>query len=462
MKSPFLLLFFLSIQLLTTSELKSVTLQAYNVQKTATTCNSVTVSWNRGDGGLCMVTCRELGTNREDPVDSIGYSANKVFGFGADLNNGNYCVYVGNDSTVAVTGLAEGKTYIFQVYELDYDPFIYLRNNSPSVAVKTNSLSAEIGIDALNRCQSRNKVAFKAITQADYPITGIQWTFVDATVTADSLVYHLPQAGMNKIRLTLLPTMGCKREVIDTFVFIYPGVQSGTINQDSLICSHKSQEITANVILGSAPGTSFTWQWTLDSSEIYHTKKFIKFWDSSGYHHAELVVFTYLQSNFTGCSDTLRSRILVTKSPVFQFSGDTCFTKGNVLMLTAPVLAKNYIWNGISGSQTHVITDTGYTWLRVMDSSGCDYSDTIRISYCPDAGIKTDLIKNSLQVFNQEHGVLIRNSGVTPRNINIVQANGQLAANGDLPAKNERFIYLKPGFYILYSQQLTPVKFLVY
>ena len=55
----------------------------------------------------------------DDPADGTytSYSANSAFGGGTQIGSGNYVVYKGTGTSVAVTGLTAGTTYYVAVYE---------------------------------------------------------------------------------------------------------------------------------------------------------------------------------------------------------------------------------------------------------------------------------------------------------------------------------------------------------
>jgi hypothetical protein len=56
-----------------------------------------------------------------NPVNGTTYTANAAFGSGTQIGTGNYVVYKGTETNVAVTGLTQNTTYHFQAYEIDTD-----------------------------------------------------------------------------------------------------------------------------------------------------------------------------------------------------------------------------------------------------------------------------------------------------------------------------------------------------
>ena len=68
---------------------------------------------------VVIVLMRQGSAVTTDPADGTytDYSANTVFGSGTQIGSGNYVVYKGTGTSVAVTGLTAGTTYYVAVYE---------------------------------------------------------------------------------------------------------------------------------------------------------------------------------------------------------------------------------------------------------------------------------------------------------------------------------------------------------
>jgi gliding motility-associated-like protein len=70
------------------------------------------------------------------------------------------------------------------------------------------------------------------------------------------------------------------------------------------------------------------------------------------------------------------------------------FTNESVL-LTAPAGFRQYLWNGVAGSQTYTATSPGDVTLIVTDNNGCQASQTIRIaSHCADIKLANTFTPN--------------------------------------------------------------------
>ena len=85
---------------------------------TATGNTGTTVNWSRGDGNGVIVVARLTSTVGVDPENFIYYSsANSAFGLGHTTGEGNFIVYIGQGTSVAVTNLIPATNYTFTVYE---------------------------------------------------------------------------------------------------------------------------------------------------------------------------------------------------------------------------------------------------------------------------------------------------------------------------------------------------------
>jgi hypothetical protein len=93
--------------------------QASGVNFTTVTSTGMTVNWTRGNGDGVIVVMKQGSAVNSDPVDGTytGYVANPAFTSGTQIGSGNYVVYKGTGTSVAITGLTAGTTYYVAVYE---------------------------------------------------------------------------------------------------------------------------------------------------------------------------------------------------------------------------------------------------------------------------------------------------------------------------------------------------------
>jgi hypothetical protein len=88
--------------------------------------NSMTVNWTRGDGDKVLVIAREGGAVNAVPVQGTTYTANTVFEEGDEIGTGNFVVYNGTGTSVDLTGLTQGTTYHFAIYEFNEANHCYI------------------------------------------------------------------------------------------------------------------------------------------------------------------------------------------------------------------------------------------------------------------------------------------------------------------------------------------------
>jgi hypothetical protein len=93
--------------------------QASAVSFTGVTATGATVNWTRGSGDGVIVLMKSGAAVDANPADGTytTYAANAAFGSGTQIGTGNYVLYKGTGTSVAVTGLTASTTYHVAVYE---------------------------------------------------------------------------------------------------------------------------------------------------------------------------------------------------------------------------------------------------------------------------------------------------------------------------------------------------------
>ncbi|GAA4244264.1 GEVED domain-containing protein [Winogradskyella damuponensis] len=102
------------------------TIAATAFAESGVTTNSATLSWARGDGDNVIVIMKEGAAVDFSPESETTYTANAAFASGTELGTGNYVVYDGSGTSVAVTGLTQNETYHIAVYEYNTTDTCYL------------------------------------------------------------------------------------------------------------------------------------------------------------------------------------------------------------------------------------------------------------------------------------------------------------------------------------------------
>lgn len=170
--------------------------QAGNFSATNITSNQMTIGWTRGNGNSVLVLARAGGAVNSNPVSGQAYSANAAFGSGNQIGGGNFVVYKGAGTSVAVTNLNPSTTYHFAVYEFNDAGLCYripaLIGNAMTLAPPPPTIThngnappaANIQEGSINNIlyQVQVVVANAAATLTGVEIsTGGNWTATDIT-----------------------------------------------------------------------------------------------------------------------------------------------------------------------------------------------------------------------------------------------------------------------------------------
>ncbi|WP_405576031.1 beta strand repeat-containing protein [Winogradskyella sp. Asnod2-B02-A] len=102
------------------------TSEATVFSESSVTSNSATLSWARGNGDNVIVVMKEGAAVDFTPTSGTGYTANAAFAAGTEVGTGNYLVYNGSDTSIAVTGLTQNETYHVAVYEYNDTDTCYM------------------------------------------------------------------------------------------------------------------------------------------------------------------------------------------------------------------------------------------------------------------------------------------------------------------------------------------------
>jgi|GEM_PF-5501787 len=147
----------ITVKGITTTCTGSPTFQAKNMRLTKTDATSMTMDFNRGNGGGCIVIARQGSAVNAAPANGTAYVADNIFGVGTQIGTGNFVVH--NTTTqgsqqFTMTGLTEGATYYFDVYEYSQTGFCYFTPSLSFSAVCNSTVLTPgdmliMGFDAL-------------------------------------------------------------------------------------------------------------------------------------------------------------------------------------------------------------------------------------------------------------------------------------------------------------------------
>lgn len=143
------------------------TTQASGVSFASVTQNSMTVSWTRGNGTNILVVARA--STLTDPSIGTSYTANAAFGSGTQIGTGNFVVYSGTGTSVAVSGLSPNVNYTFSVYEFNTTGNCYMlaENNGNQTTLNCSAPTTQA-----------TSLSFSAVTANSMTVS---WTRGDGT-----------------------------------------------------------------------------------------------------------------------------------------------------------------------------------------------------------------------------------------------------------------------------------------
>jgi hypothetical protein len=93
------------------------TTQASVFSASSITSTGMTLNWTGGNGDGRIVVVKAGSAVNTDPTSGTIYTANTAFTSGSQIGTGNYVVYDGTGTSVAITGLTANTTYHAAVYE---------------------------------------------------------------------------------------------------------------------------------------------------------------------------------------------------------------------------------------------------------------------------------------------------------------------------------------------------------
>lgn len=115
--------------------------QATSFSTSSVTTGSMTVDWARGNGDNVLVIAKAA-TAPSDPSPGTSYTGNAAYGSGSAVGGG-FAVYNGTGTSVNITGLANGTTYYFAIYEYSNTGVCYntteLTGSETTIAISSSS-----------------------------------------------------------------------------------------------------------------------------------------------------------------------------------------------------------------------------------------------------------------------------------------------------------------------------------
>jgi len=119
--------------------------------------NKLKLDWENGNGSHRIVVARQGATISSLPVNGVTYTANSVFGTGADIGDDEFVVYNGNGSGVTITNLLPYQIYHLAVFEYNgngastsYLSSAFLSTNASTLSAPTEGSSIPVATNLGN------------------------------------------------------------------------------------------------------------------------------------------------------------------------------------------------------------------------------------------------------------------------------------------------------------------------
>lgn len=301
------------------------TIQTSNFSYSNLECNKVLLTWVNGNGSSRIIIAREGAVPSFTPVDGEVYIANTNFGSSIEYPNvgdGNFIVYnaVGANISSAVTGLKQGVTYYFTIYEHDNNGnnTQYQTNNAPSTSITTHSVTLSMTTLSLDSCEKSNRFVINNMSSSTIP--GLTYLFKYGNDTTSKLVDTITVKGFGfkTIMLSSVSNLsGCSAS-ISKLVKIFPKkmvtLDFSNLTDSIQFFDGNYFEVRTKSILAPFPmGVMYNWH-TGDS--LNQTFPFLrKNYSIDGKFRVMLVLNATSYTKNTGCFDTLYFNLEVLHNP---------------------------------------------------------------------------------------------------------------------------------------------------
>lgn len=355
-----------------------------NYSAIVSNCTDIQLNWTSGDGTSRIVVAKADSAVNLFPIDHQVYTASSFFGNGTNLGGDNYVVYSGNASGCSITGLTQGVTYHFAIFEINgngtmsnYNTLVYLVGNTSisNFAVTTTASSNNV-------CSGSSSV-LSAIGGVSYlwsPISGLSST-TSATVTAtpvSSTQYTVTATNMD----------GCtSTDIVALDVSPLPSV---SLDDQANACDSSSAfQLNGGAPLGGVySGTAVT------------AGSFDPTIAGTGFHW---IFYSYTDS--IGCIGMDSSEIFIAPLPNIYLGNDTTICAYHNLVLDAGSGLNSYLWSTGDTSQFVTVDSTGNGLGMVIysvtgtNNFGCSTDASIKVTYDICAGINDGTGLPSILVF---------------------------------------------------------------
>lgn len=196
------------------------TTQATSLSFSGIVCDQMNVSWTNGNGSKRILVGKAGSAITGTPANSTTYSANSAFGSGGFITTGEYVLYSGTGNSVALTGLTQGVTYYFKVFEYNCTPGWeqFLTTSPASGSQASSAVSAPLA--------GADQYLCTGVTTATMAASGTgTWTFISGPNTPNIV-------NASSATTQIGTTTGL---IQGTYVFRWSGTCGGTYDDVRII-----------------------------------------------------------------------------------------------------------------------------------------------------------------------------------------------------------------------------------
>ena len=226
---------------------------ATNLSFTTNACDSVNLSFIKGNGTGHLVVVKEDSLVDVNPLDGITYNANTSFKQGDNLGQNNYAVYDGLDSNITIKGLQQNTKYHVSIFEYNEAPNKYYLVNAPAkdstttAAVATSSISGNFNtaISATETYTVNNTAGSSYVWDAG------QGTITSGQGTNQIQVTWPSSVGNSDLKVVETNASGCEGDtVIQNVLYGSVGIESFNLNNSISIAPNPTDGRTTVSVVG--------------------------------------------------------------------------------------------------------------------------------------------------------------------------------------------------------------------
>lgn len=343
------------------------TIPSSNLSSSITNCHDIQLNWTSGNGMERIIVVRNSSSVIGFPVDYNAYSSDSNFGSGSDLGGGNFVVYSGTGNSCTITGLTQGETYYYSIFEY---------NGTVASNIKYNSAIYTSGSILVVPFQLIVSSTSSVICQGDSTTLtangGVTYSWFPGNTLSDSIGASVIAMPTSTMAYTILASdsNGCiLSSEISIVVNPLPSVILPDLND---IC-----EDATPVILNQGIPSGGTYSGNGVSNGFYNPSL-----ANIGTH-----LITYSFTDSIGCMGADSSYINVREIPEVNLGNDTGICCSNSITLDAGTGFNTYIWTTGATTQTILVDTVGigigtsaYS-VTVSNAFNCFSSDEIAVTF---------------------------------------------------------------------------------